>query len=174
MRLVDFLIEMLLTQAESLKQLAVLFGEEVLVQILERAGEAAPVEHRPPRPEILDVWQGVVAADDPNPYGELQLEIQKLNLPPRLEFFLWTYPFYRTWVEGEIPLGSRFRTPPGDAYALLLDEAALQADLWMKDLKLPAELEAPALAQIRPLWKRFRMKLLNSPRVPSNSGPWLN
>jgi hypothetical protein len=156
MRLVDFLIHLLEAHAHTLQRLAAMFGEEILVEMLEQAGDEPPPPSRPIPP--ASDWLDPAASS--SAYSELEAAVHDLRLPPMLEFHLWAYPHYRAFIEAPLELSSRIRGPGGDTGLALVDEAVAQAQAWVKRLPIPPELGAQAERAAQIPWLRFRTDVL--------------
>lgn len=165
MRLVDFLIHVMVAHAQTLQRLAALFGEEALVELLEKLGEKSPSAD----PSAVLKWKEFFE-DDPqggksggSAYAEIESAVRDINLPAVFEFHLWSYPYYRSFIEGAIPLQSRIirssqlgGNPLQDRAMKLIEDATEAANTWIRSLELPSDLskQAEAVAQIP--WLKFR------------------
>lgn len=163
MRLVDFLIHLLDAHAQTLQRLAALFGEEVLLEMLETAGESPSTEgeETPALPRLESPWLDPPSFDASySPYAELEAAVHDMKLPAVFEFHLWAYPPYRAYIESPLDLNSKIRGPGGDVGTVLVDEAVAQAEAWIKKLPIPPEhgLQAERAAHIP--WLRFRAEVL--------------
>ena len=169
MRLVDFLVLLLGAQAEALKRLAAFFGEEVLVAMLEDAGESfddrrlAGLEPA----KYASTSAGKIAWTPPqtphtnaNAYSELEGTVRELALPEVLEFHLWAYPHYRAFIESAIDLDARLPAGGGESGTFLIDEAVAAADAWTKELPIPPAVSAAAFKAAQVPWIRFRTEAL--------------
>jgi hypothetical protein len=161
MRLVDFLIELLEAQAQTLQRLAALFGEERLLDLLEQAGELPtdPVELLHGPAELLNSGQVEAPSRQSagSTYAELEGAVRELGLPEVLEFHLWAYPHYRAFIESSLDLASRIA---GDAPLALIDEAVAQSEAWVKRLPIPPAIWPQAKAAGQHPWLRFRTNVL--------------
>jgi hypothetical protein len=158
MRLIDFLILLLEAQAQTLKRLAAFFGEEDLLQILELAGEKED-DHLYSAEIDPDWFESPPVNDSSTVYSQLEGSVREFNLPSVLEFHLWAYPFYRSFIESSVDLRSKIRcTGPRSADAIIT-EALTQSDLWIKHLPFPPGviLQAERAAQVP--WIRFRSEV---------------
>src|SRR5207237_1497991 len=111
-----------------------------------------------------------------SPYEELQGAVQELGLTPELEFHLWAYPHYRAFVESSIDLGARIASQgaPGSGYGrihpmhasagsagtVLVEEAAAQAEDWLRRLPVRPEQRQQLEALAHAPWLRFRAAVL--------------
>ncbi len=163
MRLVDFLIHLLQTQAETLQRLAAFFGEEELLQLLENAGDFST-----PTPSLFSLdpqWfeQPTFLAKAPerrNCYSELEGAVQEMNLPALFEFHLWAYPYYRTLIESPVDLHAKIRRNSPQAIELLVEESLSQAKNWIKNLPIAPEISIQAERAARVPWLKFRSEIL--------------
>ncbi len=164
MRLVDFLILLLGAHAETLKRLGAFFGEEELVNLLEDAGEAN--EAALPPTKVSSVRAPIVWRDEPTPrsnasaYAELEGNVREFDLPEVLEFHLWAYPPYRTYIESAINLGAKLAPGGGESGVSLVEEACRQAEEWVKTLGIPPAVAAAAYKAAHVPWLRFRTETL--------------
>jgi hypothetical protein len=169
MRLVDFLVLLLGAQAETLKRLAAFFGEEVLIAMLEDAGESFD-DRKLAGLELPKFAQTAVASitwiDSPTPhtnanaYAELEGTVRELGLPEILEFHLWAYPHYRAFIESAIDLNARLAPNGGESGTALIEEACAAADAWTKALPIPPAVSAAAFKAAQVPWIRFRTEAL--------------
>ena len=164
MRLVEFLIQLLEAQAETLKRLAALFGEENLVQLLEMAGDESNAPKTETPAEIAVPVQLFGEPQPPfqsrDPYTELEGAVRDMDLPAILTFHLWTYPPYRAFIESPLDLNSRLPGPGGDSGATLVEEAVAQAEAWVRSLPMnPLVLDQASRAAHVP-WLKFRAVVL--------------
>lgn len=168
MRLVEFLIYMLEAQAETLKRLSALLGEETLMEILEAAGEAAgetadgTAESVAPTvsEKVIALFESPGAAFGGSAYQELEGAVQELNLPEVLQFHLWAYPHYRAFIESPLELDSRIPGPGAEAGAALVEEAVQQAQAWVHGLHLPPQISQQVERAAYVPWLRFRTEVL--------------
>jgi hypothetical protein len=162
-QLVDFLMQLLQTHGKALQRLAAFFGEEVLLHLLEDAGER--LENEPVAFRVDSSWFEAPARVPSkslgrSPYSELEGAVQELNLPSVLEFYLWTYPFYRKLIEGPHHLRSQLRGPSHPGAALLTEGALEYAKLWIKQVVVSPEFAAQAERSALTPWLRFRAEFL--------------
>jgi hypothetical protein len=158
-RLVDFLIYLLEAQAQTLHRLAALFGEEILLHMLEESGDAIQEQTVPPRFDT----QWFEAPRDmgfSSPYAELEGAVHEFKLPAVLEFHLWAYPHYRAFIESGVELDARIPGPGGDVGIALVDEAVEQAEAWVKRLPIAPEFALQAQTAAHVPWLRFRTQVL--------------
>jgi hypothetical protein len=153
MRLVDFLILLLEAQAQTLQRLAALFGEEIVLEMLENAQE------RPePSPQKIQFgWFSRSSAQaGGSPYSELEGAVRELKLSPVLQFHLWAYPVYRAFIESELELSARIENPQ-PAIDVVMDGAKV----WLDTLPIASpELRAHAERAAEVPWVRFRTTVL--------------
>lgn len=151
MRLVDFLSLVLKAHGQSLSQLAALFGEAPLLEMLEGAGESPADAGLEGRIAALPFTGG----GDPggSPYAELEGAVQEIRLPAVLEFHLWAYPFYRAMIEGPHDLGSRISAEYAEP---LIDEALSGYKRWLKKLEITPQARMAAEKETQAAWVRFQ------------------
>jgi hypothetical protein len=167
-RLVEFLIALLEAQAQTLQRLAALFGEEVLLEMLESAGDLPPdiitLRHDPRLFEAPRAQASGLA------YQELDGAVRDLRLPAVLEFHLWAYPHYRAFIESPLDLNSRIHGTDENAWISLVEEAMVQATAWLKRLPIPPQFWIQAERAAHLPWLRFRTDVLKRigkrPMVP--------
>lgn len=161
MRLVDFLILMLEAHARTLQRLGALLGEDVLVELLEQAGENASEDEA--CPALGARWfSGASSGSPAAAYAELESTVHEFKLPAMLEFHVWAYPHYRAFIESPLELGSRLATDARgpDATTALVDEAVEQARAWLKKLPIPLDIWRQAETAASVPWVRFRTEAL--------------
>jgi hypothetical protein len=162
-RLIDFLILLLQTHASTLQRLAALLGEEDLLRLLEDVGDhAEPLpEHSNIELEWFESGHFSVEAVRFRPiYGELEGAVHELKLPAFLEFYLWSYPYYRRLIESSIDLKSRIRGPSHPAATFLVEDALAYAKRWVKQLPVAPELAIQVEKTALMPWVRFRSEFL--------------
>jgi len=157
----EFLIHILRAQAQTLQHLAAFFGEAELLELLESAGESAP-DLPEPSFKIKKEWLPTLTGPDtPSTYLELEGAVHDLHLSAVLEFHLWTYPFYRIIIESSANLKAKVPDQPGArVLEVLVDEAMIQAQTWVRTLPVPPTLliQTRSIAQVP--WLRFRTTVL--------------
>ncbi len=164
MTLVEFLILLLSTHSQVLQRLAAFFGEEELLELLERASDVLettqPTTAEAPFPyEKSWFIPAPLQLAKTSPYLELEGTVREFNLPSVLEFHLWTYPFYRTLIESPLDLKMTFH-PDQPGGQIVVRDAMTQAKTWINQLPVH-----PVLAeQVRTLgmapWLRFQNEVL--------------
>jgi hypothetical protein len=163
-RLVDFLILLLSAHAETLKRLAAFFGEENLVNLLEVAGEET--EGALPPTKVARERAPIIWIDEPTPrsnacaYAELEGNVREFDLPEVLEFHLWAYPPYRTYIESAVNLGASLPPGGGETGVALVEEACHQAEEWVRTLGIPPAVAPAAYKAAQVPWLRFRTEAL--------------
>jgi hypothetical protein len=159
MKLIDFLIHLLATQAKTLQRLAAFFGEEELLQMLESAGDE---ESEDALPILIDPkwFDQPKTTDSPSAYAQLEGSVREFKLPAVLEFHLWAYPFYRSIIESSLNLKSVIRGDDGSAGEKLVNEAIAQATIWIKKLPIHPEVSIQAERAALVPWLRFRSEVL--------------
>ena len=159
MRLVEFLTFLLEAHANTLHRLAAIFGDDVLLQMLEESGERISEETSSAR--FQPIWfEAAQSMGFSSPYAELEGAVHDFKLPAVLEFHLWAYPHYRAFIESEIELDARIPGPGGDTGVALVDEAVEQAEAWIKRLPIPPEFSVQAERAAHVPWLRFRTQVL--------------
>jgi hypothetical protein len=110
----EFLIDLLRAHSETLQRLAAFLGENVLVELLEKASDTMDALSCDfvICPEWIQVTEGrgENAAFSAS-YIELEGAVQEMHLSPVLEFYVWAFPFYRYMIESSIPFDPKFRLP---------------------------------------------------------------
>jgi hypothetical protein len=154
MKLVDFLIRLLEAQAQTLQRLAALFGEDILVEMLETAADDVDGLGEYPVETGWFSGQDVVSGGR-SPYAELDGCVRELALAPPLQFHLWAYPVYRSFIESDLELGARVIHPQP-----AIDAALSGARAWLQTLPIPPELRNQAASAAEVPWIRFRSSLL--------------
>ncbi|MGK5081732.1 hypothetical protein WDW37_00380 [Bdellovibrionota bacterium FG-1] len=159
MRLVEFLILMLQAHAHTLQRLAALFGEEILLHMLEESGEELAKKLPPPRFQL--VWfEAPKNTGFSSPYAELEGAVHDFTLPAMLEFHLWAYPHYRSLIESTLDLNARIPGPHSDTCLCLIEEALEQANAWIRALPIATEFQLQAQSAAQIPWLRFRTQTL--------------
>lgn len=158
MRLVEFLIHVLEAHAQTLHRLAALFGEEMLLHMLEESGDEIAEKAAPPRFNVA--WFEKSHGGYSSPYTELESAVHDFKLPAVLEFHLWAYPHYRAFIESGLELDARIPGPGGDTGVVLVDEAVEQAEAWVKSLPIAPEFALQAQRAAHVPWLRFRTQVL--------------
>jgi len=148
-----------------MQRLAALFGEEFFVPMLEVAGESPLRRSIPSLPP--EIFEPEGAAPARSPYAELEGVVHELGLAPMLEFHLWAYPHYRSLIESDASLHSRFKriadksSPSGvPGTQALVEEAVAHAEAWLKLLPIPEEYRPRAESAAKVPWLRFRAEVL--------------
>jgi hypothetical protein len=162
-RFVDFAIQVLQTQAETLKRLAAFFGEDTLFEMLEIAGDQETIQDQHSfefKTEWFEAPDKNLKSSETNAYSELESSVNDLKLPAVLEFHLWAYPFYRSIIEGPVALKSKIPASSQPITDLLVNEALYQAKLWVKQLPIRPEHSAQAERAALTPWLRFRSDVL--------------
>jgi hypothetical protein len=159
-RLVDYLVLMTETFAESLFLLAGLLGEERALRVIEAGVEREKII--PLDQKILEGFRNhephleEVSGD---PYQELQMKIDRLRHHPQMEFYVWSYSGYRVWAEEDILLDAVW-LPTDRADIEKLEKDATDRFLqWYKNLQIPEVLEQKCLEVLGKPWKRFQHEL---------------
>jgi len=163
MPFVDFIGEFLSAHAHALQRLAALMSEGVLIKLLEEEHTMPPsnavLEH------CLTIWenpaQDIVTGDGESPYLSLNEWIATYKLPAFLEFHVWSYPPYRTIIEGALTLDAHSKKDISPrAYEKLFDLSRAEAQAWVKAQKLDEPLLSAAIQTVDFAWLRFRTQML--------------
>jgi hypothetical protein len=157
MRLVDFLTELLRAQAETLETLGNVFGNDILLEILEAAGETSPELNLS---GISNKWFVPSLSDSHSPYAELQGSVQEFKLHPPFEFHLWAYPSYRKWIESSIDLNSSINGQIPGILENLIDLTLTEFNQWFKNLNIPEQFIPRLESLVHPIWIKFRSRVL--------------
>ena len=158
MRLVEFLVYLLEAQGHTLQRLAAIFGEDILFEILEIAGEK---QESNPLPKISSQWFGKPREiGESHPYGELESAVREMKLPAVLEFHLWAYPHYRAFIESAADLNAWIEGPGTDTGAQMTEQAVAEAQAWVKQLPIPPEISQQTERAAQIPWIRFRTQVL--------------
>ncbi len=166
------MIHLLEAQAQTLHRLAALFGDDILLHMLEEAGERADAEatkktalsnrgeERPTKSPLFEPswFEAPSAKGYSSPYTELESAVHEFKLPSVLEFHLWAYPTYREFVESGLELDARIAD--GDFGQKLVDEATRRAEEWVNTLSIAQEFVLQAKAAAHVPWLRFRTQTL--------------
>jgi hypothetical protein len=163
-RLVDFLIGILKTHAESLNRLAALFGEDLVFDMLENAPEDFP------SPAVSQEWEKLFSLFAPLPtsgplgdaesaYRRLESEVSDQKMAEFLEFHVWAFPFYRAFAESALDL--RAPVQNSESAAQLIDAAVMAAKEWRAQLPIAEEYRARAESAASLPWIRFRTELMD-------------
>lgn len=155
MKLVEFLIYLLEAQAQTLSRLAALFGEELFLHMLEESGDLPT-----PKLQISTQWFESAESPQASAYALLESSVHEFKLPAVLEFHLWAYPPYRSWIESDLHLNAKILGPGGDAGVALVEESISQANLWFRRLPIAEEFRMQAQSAAQVPWIKFRTSVL--------------
>jgi|GEM_PF-650685 len=158
-RLVDFLITLLEAHAQSLQRLAALFGEEMLMDMLENAPELEAEQEIGPTIPIHREWFKPSPQTAAN-YAELEGAVREIPLSAVLQFHLWAYPHYRVFIESDLELSDRTDPDNPEVVARLADDALAQAEAWLRKLPIAPEFFKQAHSAANLPWIKFRANLL--------------
>lgn len=157
MRLIDFVVQVLFVQSNTLRALASCLSENRLLSCLEN------VEF-PNSDFTLDpLW---FETNEPNQspekssFEELEGAVSDFRLSPELETYLWSYPFYRALIENSIDLKAKFKKSNQIQAKHLIDQAFAHARVWIDTLPLPAEIENQATHAALIPWIKFQAEEL--------------
>ena len=154
MRLVDFLIRVLEAHAQTLQRLAALFGEEILLELLERGAEADE-ESGSERVAVSLSWFKANGSDHGSPYAELEGAVRDFKLSPVLQFHIWAYPGYRAFIESRVELGACVVDPQS-----VVDAALASSKRFLAMLPMAQEFRNQAERAAEVPWLRFRTTVL--------------
>lgn len=171
MRWVDFLILLLEAYSETLRSLTTELGEEKLLQVLEnyevQFQEITKGFFDERAQNLLKNLRLVENPPEEDPglaYHSLEMAVRELQLPSTLENYLLSYPFYRIFIESQFELHSRIpaSTPflQSDQGLLLVNEVMIQAEVWIKNMPIPAHLRQQTESTAWIPWLRFRTTAL--------------
>ncbi len=160
MRIADFLIYLLEAHAQTLHRLAALFGDDLLLHMLEQVGEKMENEPAPEYRFQVDWFQKVSVPGYSSPYLEIESAVRDFKLPSVLEFHLWTYPLYRAYVESSLSLDDLIPGPGADVGSWMVDESVQDAQHWMKRLPITSEFSKQAESAAHAPWLKFRTQVL--------------
>lgn len=161
-RWVDFLVLVLGAHGAVLQKLSESMGEDVLVEIFENIETFSEPESKSLQSGFWENGSGQTPQAllrGENPYEWIEINVRKFSLPPRLEFYLWSYPYYRTLIESSCPLYFPLASHP-DVSKDLINEALAAYELWIKDLCLPEKVEILVSRLGAPVWKEFETLIL--------------
>ncbi len=163
MRLFEFLTLLLQATGQILQDLATLFGENVLVQLLEdnpkHPGEAKM------RFQLDPQWfdpapETTLNKNDGSAYLVIEEAVKKIGLSSILEFHLWSYPFYRILIESSIDLRSEIKNGNPIIGKLLIQEALEQSEKWIYPICQAAEFTQQVEPILMAAGLRFRSEVL--------------
>lgn len=160
MQIVELLISLLETQAQTLKRLAAFFGEEKLVDILESSPDLSCSPPLPIKRNWIQETSQNLSHD--RVYQKLEGCVRDQNLSASLEFHLWAYPCYRAWIEASLDLTAEIQLrddPHEDRLHLFVEEIRNEATKWAQNLAIPTPLKPAAEQAAQIPWLRLRTKL---------------
>lgn len=161
MRWVDFLVQVLKTQGRTLQRLSVLYGEDTLIEWMEAAGDEMATPDLTFQIESSWLLPAQPTQSTFSPLEALEQAARETELSAVLEFYLWTYPYYRTLVESPIDLRAEIQLKKNPEFiGHIVDEAVTQAKLWLEQLRLPVRIRDQAEKASLVLWVRFRSDAL--------------
>ncbi len=148
---IDFLIHILHTHAQSLKQLSALLGEAKLVELLEN------LNHTPDEKHLISLSE---LSDQSIFYTQLEENVQQFYLSSSLESHLWAYPFYRSIIESGLNLNTSIETFYPKRSEELVDSVLSQAQSWIHRIPFPSHLQVQAEQVAWTPWLRWRAQTL--------------
>lgn len=169
---VDFLILMLTTQGEAMKRLSDLFSEDILAEAVERResriealNEAGKTDPNATPFRFEESWisdscpEGGAGSEH---YGELEASVRAARFSERIEFYLWSYPHYRSYIESSIDLGAKLVLPKGsNAEPIPMIEDAVERGLeWLRSLEIAEPFASQVQKHVAPVWTSFRAEAL--------------
>jgi hypothetical protein len=113
MKLADYLIQILRAHAMVLERVSALLGEDDWIEILEGIDEDLLQQLKKPDPALISADR-LLAPNTPDqspPWMMIEGHVREFGLAARLEFYLWSYPYYRVWIESELDLHSEILRP---------------------------------------------------------------
>ncbi len=166
MTLAELCQEVLTAQAQTLRRLSALLGDDTLLELLEQVEDGD--ESSTSEGEDLGVdWRecfeqpragSPLGNHEGNAYQSLEGVVREAELTAMLEFHLWAFPPYRTLIES--PMGLHARVRPGASATGLMDALIRGADRWARRLPVSPGL-APRIEQAAQVpWLRFRSEVL--------------
>lgn len=171
MQFFRLIIETQITHAEVLRVLSRSLGEGALLNAIDKNRDDKSRDQTDfaidPKINIEELEIDTFSAEGQNhnsdltPFEELELAINKMDLSQDLENYLWTYPFYRYFIESTVELTANISPINGQLHQLA-DEAMRQAELWVQSLPLPSEDRMEATQRSRSIWLKFRSRVLKS------------
>ena len=160
MRTIDILIALIEAQAQVLQDLEELFGEEVLMVVLERSAERE-LELTPISMKGVHVEKAQGKnVQEKSPHSELQEAISGIEISKGLEFYLWGYPGYRYWVEGSLGLSDRLYFEKEEDLKNLGYQIAQHAYEWGENLGLMPTYQKKINQIIDQHWEHFPVRLM--------------
>ena len=161
MRVVEYVIRMMEAHGQTLLGLSALFGDEIVIEILDRATEkreADPSRYPAPAAHLPLAHAPIALRPTGSAYGELESAVRAMNLSPFLKFYLWAYPHYRSFVESAIDLDAEIRDV--ELAMRLADEAVEYARNWVRSLPLEPDFSTKIEKAAEMPWVRFRADVL--------------
>jgi len=174
MRLVEFLKYLLAAHGEALRRLAALLGEDALIAVLEELPEdpraIAPLSRRlasaflPPMIPFKPKEPGMERTLVPlaNPYQELEGAVREMKLPAVLEFYIWAFPLYRSYIESGLDLNSRLPSPVSESVMEVVEDAIQESRNWVRRMPIPPHLGLRVDQAAKTPWLKFRSDVLKN------------
>ncbi|MCC7440407.1 MAG: hypothetical protein IT285_02170 [Bdellovibrionales bacterium] len=161
MRLVDFLVLVLQAHGRLLVDLKEIFGADLLLRIL---ANYKPTELALQGSKLWELFPlKPRSSHSPFPFETLEKPVKEMRLNEDLEFFVWAYPYYRTFVESNVDLNETLPFQDQQVVLALAEEATSMARAWAEAVPLPpeaeSELRSRAQEASRQHWVRFRSEL---------------
>jgi hypothetical protein len=156
MRLYEFLALVLKAHAQVLKMLAEYHGTSGAVHVLEMGSST----HQPPIASVAaEAREGSIPWD--LAFERIESSVRELALSEELESWVWTYPYYRAFVESGAALTAPLYGGQGPRSDLaLVEEAYAFAQSWLKHLELPEDAAFKIQRAADQIWVRFRSEAL--------------
>ncbi len=98
---------------------------------------------------------GGLTGNGMSPYSELEGAVRDFKLSPVLQFHLWAYPVYRSFIESRLELGARVARPQA-----VVDAAMGGQKRWLATLPIATEFRLQAERAAEVPWIRFRTLVL--------------
>ena len=175
MRLAEFLSLILACHGRGLTALAGTIGTGPLESLLTRSEFESERETDPVPDGVAALFREPpghgISGPDPFEAIEAAAEDAAAELPEGIGDFVWTFPPYRSWVEGPYPLDASVQPGSPEARAaipVLLSFVEGAALAWFRGLPLEETQEREGLeALYRAQWVRFSTELHRALGVPT-------
>jgi hypothetical protein len=161
MKLYEFLSLTLESQGEVLGEIYEGLGPDS-VSLFENFGmEPHPTLLPKTLPALIRLTQSSSESPfDPNVFDRLEHSVQNSRLSERLQDVLWTYPYYRAWIESSVPLTQSLGADSGISTEALIEDCVNSGETWALMLPVPEHYRAATDAIARHAWVRFRARAL--------------
>lgn len=159
MSLSGFLALVLQAYAHTLQRLAAVLGDKELCSILNETENM----HTTARPKTLNILCNVNQSTtelDEHPFNHIEKAVTAVNLSEQLVFHVWSYPYYRAFVESSVMLDTSIQVPGTENGTELVEEAVNTAMGWINAMAIPPSLKNAANEAAKEPWLQFRTKTL--------------